>query len=55
MLCVCYIKFVKTLTSSTKSAVRFLSRLYQNDLRTVLCKTLEMENIHAECGMANIA
>ena len=53
MLCARYIKFVKTLTSSTKSAVRFLSRLYQNDLRTVLGKTLE--NIRAECGMASIA
>ena len=53
MLCARYIKFVKTLTSSIKSAVRFLSRLYQNDLRTVLGKTLE--NIRAECGKDNIA
>jgi hypothetical protein len=46
MLCARYIKFVKTLTSSTKSAVRFLSRLYQNDLRTVLLYMLHCATVH---------
>ena len=40
MLCSRYVKVYKSLTSSRKSSVKFLSKLKEQDLRTVLGKTL---------------
>ena len=45
-----YVKFVKSMTSSLKPAVRFLSSLCQDDRRTVLGRTLA--NISLECDAA---
>jgi hypothetical protein len=52
MLCSRYVKFHKSLTSSRKSSVRFLSKLKEHDLRTVLGKTLS--RIQQECGAASL-
>ena len=43
-----YVKFVKSLTSSNKSAVRYLSALCHDDRRTLLGRTLY--KIGSECG-----
>ena len=40
MLCARYVAFYKSLISSSKVSVRFLARLFENDGRTVLGKTL---------------
>ena len=47
MLCARHVKFHKTLTSSKKLSVRFLSRLVEDDLRTRFGQTLS--NIRREC------
>ena len=52
MLCSRYVKFYKSLNSSSKSSVRFLSKLKEHDLRTVLGRTLS--RIQQECGAASL-
>ena len=52
MLCSRYVKFHKSLVTSKKSPVRFLSKLKEEDLRTVFGKTLF--NIKSECQAASI-
>ena len=52
MLCARYVKFHKSLTSSRKSCVRFLSKLKEEDLRTVFGKTLF--RIQQECGATSL-
>ena len=45
-----YVKFVKSLTTSNKCAVRYLSALCQDDRRTLLGRTLC--KIGLDCGVA---
>ena len=40
MLCTRYVGFYRSLTRSSKLSVRFLARLFENDRRTVLGRTL---------------
>ena len=50
MLCSRYVKFYQSLISSKKSSVRFLSRLLENDRRTVFGRTLS--HLRSECEVA---
>ena len=50
MLCSRYVKFHQSLISSKKSSVRFLSRLLENDRRTVFGRTLS--HIKSKCEVA---
>ena len=50
MLCSRYVKFHKSLVTSKKAPVRFLSRLIEKDLRTVFGRTLC--NIKSECKIS---
>ena len=51
MLCSRYAKFHKSLVTSKKTPVRFLSRLIEHDLRTVFGRTLS--NIKSECKISS--
>ena len=53
MLCSRFVKFQKSLTGSRKPCVRFLSKLKEQDLRTVFGKTLL--RIQQECGAESLA
>ena len=53
MLCSRFVKFQKSLTGSRKPCVRFLSKLKEQDLRTVFGKTLF--RIQQECGAESLA
>jgi hypothetical protein len=52
MLCSRYVKFHKSLTSSKKPSVRFLSKLKEQDLRTVFGRT--MFRIQNECEVLSL-
>ena len=52
MLASRYTTFVKSLTTSKKFTVRFLVRLFQNDLRTVMGQTLR--SLVDQCGLTDV-
>ena len=52
MLASRYTTFVKSLTNSKKFTVRFLARLFQDDLRTVMGQTLR--SLFDQCGLTDV-
>ena len=52
MLCSRYVKFHKSLVTSRKTPVRFISKLIEHDLRTVFGRALN--SIKSECQIASI-
>ena len=52
MLASRYTTFVKSLTNSKKLTVRFLARLFQDDLRTVMGQTLR--SLVDQCGLNDV-
>ena len=52
MLCSRYVKFYKSLVTSRKTPVRFLSKLIEHDLRTIFGRTLN--KIRSECQVTSI-